>query len=88
MTQGQNAKLLQAYRTAIAAGQNGIADALEDVILEKMDEARLSPIFIDESRTTTTTEPPWNVTCEPGVTLLGAKMECTGIDHLSKETTI
>lgn len=86
MTQKQNARLLQAYRTAIAAGQNGIADALEDVILEEMDEARPSPIFIGESRTTT--EPPWNVTCEPGVTLLGAKMECTGIDHLSKETTI
>ena len=85
MTQEQSAKLLQAYRAAIAAGQDGIADMLEDVILEEMDEARPSPIFIGER---TTTEPPWKVTCGPGVTLLGAKMQWTGIDHLSKETTV
>lgn len=88
MTQEQNAKLLQAYRAAIAAEQDGIADALEDVILEEMDAARLSPIFIGESRTTTTSDPPWRVTCGPDGTLLGAKMECTGIDHMSKETTV
>ena len=86
MKQEQNAKLLQAYRAAIAAEQYGIADALEDVILEEMDEARPSPIFIGESRTTT--EPPWKVTYGPDVTLLGAKMQCTGIDHLIKETTV
>jgi hypothetical protein len=85
MTQEQNAKLLQAYRAAIAAGQDGIADALEDVILEKMDEARLSPIFIGESRTTT--DSPWKVTYGPDTVPLDAKMTCTGIDHLSKETT-
>lgn len=85
MTQSQNAKLLQAYRTAIAAGQNGIADALEDVILEEMDEARPSPILIGESRTTT--ELPWKVTYGPDVVSTGAKMECTGTDHLSKEVT-
>lgn len=86
MTQEQNAKLLQAYRAAIAAEQDGIADALEDVILEEMDEARPSPIFIGESRTTT--EPLWKVTCGPDVVSNGAKMQCTGIDHLSKETTV
>lgn len=85
MTQEQNAKLLQAYRAAIAAEQDGIADALEDVILEEMDEARPSPIFIGESRTTT--EPSWKVTCGPDVVSTGTKMECTGIDHLSKEVT-
>lgn len=86
MTQEQNAKLLQAYRAAIAAGQDDIADMLEDVILEVMNEARTSPILIGESRTTT--EPPWKVTCGPDVTLLGAKVQCTGIDHLSKEVTV
>jgi len=85
MTQEQSANLLQAYRAAIAAGQDGIADLLEDAILEEMDEARPSPIVIEEGRATI--DPPWSVTCDPGVTLLGAKMQCTGIDHLSKETT-
>lgn len=86
MTQEQNAKLLQAYREAIGAGHYVIAEMLEDVILEVMDEARPSPIFIGESRTTT--EPPWKVTCGPDVTPLDAKMQCTGIDHLSKEATV
>ena len=86
MTQEQSARLLQAYRAAVGSGQDGIADMLEDVILGEMGEARLSPIFIGESRTTT--EPPWKVTCGPDVTFLGAKTQCTGIDHLSKETTV
>lgn len=41
MTQGQNAKLLQAYREAVCAGHYSIADALEDVILEIMDSGKV-----------------------------------------------
>jgi len=51
MTQEQNAKLLQAYRAAIAVGHYGIADALEDVILELMDKTR--PSLVSKERTTT-----------------------------------
>ncbi len=83
MTQERNARLLQAYRAAISAEQDGIADMLEDVILSEMKEAKLSPIVIGESRTTT--EPPWKISCGPDIVPLGGTVECTGIDHLSKE---
>lgn len=85
MTQESNAALLQAYKYATEADQDGIADLLETVILELMEESKLSPIVIGESRTTT--EQPWNVTCRPNIVPLGGTVECTGIDHLSKETT-
>jgi hypothetical protein len=38
MTEENKAKLMQAYRAAIAAGQDGIADMLEDVILGEMED--------------------------------------------------
>ena len=59
MTQEQNAKLLQAYRAAIEAEQYGIADALEDVILEEMDGG------IDTIKAgdyITTARPYWSIT--------------------------
>lgn len=83
--------LLRAYRTAIEAGQNEIADMLENVILAEMG---LSEVKVPAMRGIKVGDGeqqikmPWHVTCEPGVTLLGAKMECTGIDHLSKEVTV
>lgn len=83
MKEDSQAKLLQAYRSAIAAGQDGIADMLEDVILGEMEEAKLSPIVIGDSRTTT--EPTWNISCGPDVVPLDMKAMCTGIDHMSKE---
>jgi len=36
MTEENKARLMQAYRAAVAAGQDGIADMLEDVILGEM----------------------------------------------------
>ena len=87
MTREQSAKLLQAYRAAIAARQDGIADSLEDVILELMGGTGYitSPVHIRESRTMT--GPPWEVTCGPDVTPLGGGMTVT-TDHPSKETTV
>lgn len=86
MTGESQAKLLQAYRAAIEAGQDGIADMLETVILELMEESKPSPIVIGESRTTT--EPPWKTSCGPNIVPLGGTTERTGIDHPSKETTV
>lgn len=72
MTQEQNAKLLQAYRAAIAAGQDGIADMLEDVILDEMSKE----------------EPTWKVTCSPDVVPLGGTRAAWMLtDHISKEAT-
>ncbi len=91
MTQEQNAKLLQAYRAAIAAGQDGIADMLEDVILEMMGSGEVKVPVIPPGIMTgdgvKQIEPPWKVTCGPDVTPLGAKVQCTGIDHTSREET-
>lgn len=84
--------LLRAYRTAIQAGQNEIADTLEDVILAEMGLSEVKVPVMRDIKTGDGEQQiklPWNVTCEPpGVTLLGAKMECMGIDHLSKEVTV
>lgn len=81
MTQEQNAKLLQAYRSAIAAGQDGIADMLEYVILGLMGKGT-SPIA---TRTRNATEPPSRVTCGPDIVPLSTTTESTVIDRLSKE---
>jgi len=86
MSEETNAKMLQAYRSAVEAGQDVIADMLEDVILEKMDESVKYPITIGATRTTT--DPPWKITCGTDVMPLDARLRCTGIDHLSKETTV
>lgn len=91
MTEETQAALIRAYRTAIEAGQNEIADMLEDVILSEMSLSEVKvPVMRDIKigDRETQIETPWHVTCEPGVTLLGAKMECTGIDHPSKEVTV
>lgn len=85
MKKENRALLLQAYRAAIAAEQDGIADMLEDVILGEMDD-KSSPIVIGNSKTTM--EPPWKITCGPDIVPLGGTMGCTGIDHLSKDVTV
>jgi hypothetical protein len=84
MTQESNAALLQAYKYATEADQDGIADLLETVILELMGSGNQSPIILGDSRTTT--DQPWKISCGPDIVTLGGTMECTGIDHLSKET--
>ena len=86
MKKENQALLLQAYRAAIAAEQDGIADMLEDVIIGEMEEAMLSPIVIGESKTTT--DPPWKITCGPDIVPLGGTMKCAGIDHLSEEAKV
>jgi hypothetical protein len=84
MTDEGKANLLRAYRLAIEAGQDGIADMLEDVILAEMCAV---PAIIGSRTTTeppwTTTEPLWSVLRGPDV--LDVKMQCTGIDPMSKE---
>lgn len=85
MSKEMDATLLRAYRSAVEASQDVIADMLEDVILEKMGESVKYPITIGATRTTT--DPPWKITCGPDVVPLDARLRFTGIDHLSKETT-
>ena len=88
MTREQNARLLQAYRAAIAAGQDGIADSLEDVILELMGKNEVS-VMRGIKVAGKSLEPPWSVTCGPDIVPLGGTtVECTGIDNLSKEVTV
>jgi len=84
MTRENQEALIRAYRAAIVAEQSEIADMLEDVILSEM-----VPSCSVTSGVTVggTTSPFGSVSYDKGVTLLGAKMECTGIDHLSKEAT-
>lgn len=87
MTRENQEALIRAYRAAIVAEQSEIADMLEKLILSEM--RTNGPVMrgIKTGDGETQIETPWHVTCEPGVTLLGAKMECTGIDYLSKEVT-
>ena len=65
MTQKQNARLLRAYRAAICAEQDGIADALECVILDEMcgqyPVTISSPIMPNK-----TVEQPFVTTCNCG----------------------
>ncbi len=74
MTDESRAKLLQAYKFAVEAEQDGIADLLEDVILDVMDGERTSSIVIEPRNTPEPQwrEPPWRVTC-------------TGIDTTTRE---
>lgn len=85
MSTETNAVLLRAYRSAVEAGQDTIADMLEDVILEKMNESAQYPITIGTPRTTT--DPPWKISCGPDVVPLDAHLHCTGIDHSSRDVT-
>jgi hypothetical protein len=85
MTDVSNAALLQAYKDAIEANEDGIAELLKTVILELMKDERTSQIAIGESRITA--EPPWNVTCGPDIVPLGATMTCTGIDPMREVTS-
>jgi len=87
MTRENQEALIRAYRAAIEAGQSEIAELLEKLILSEMGSNGPVMRGIKIGDGEQQIKPPWNVTCEPGVTLLGAKMECTGIDHLSKEAT-
>jgi len=64
MTDESNAKLLQAYKYATEAEQDGIADLLEDVILELMDGEKLGMVTIgatDEIRPSWCTNGPITV---------------------------
>ena len=91
MTQETQAKLLQVYRAAIEAEQDGIADMLEDVILDVMGSGEVKvPVMrgIKIGDGEPQVKPPWNVTCGPNIVPLSGTMECTGIDHLSKETAV
>lgn len=83
MTGESKAKLLMAYKYAVEADQDGIADLLEDVILDVMGE-RTSPVT---RGTRNTLEPPWNVTCGPDTVKLGTTVACTGIDHTREVVT-
>lgn len=85
MSKETNATLLRAYRSAVEAGQDVIADMLEDVILEKMGEKKSAPVMRSDDHSLT--ESPWKITCGPDVVPLDANLRCTGIDHLSKEVT-
>lgn len=74
MTQEQSASLLQAYRMAVAAEQDGIADMLEDVILVEMGKSEVSVmrgIKVGDNPL----EPPWKATCGPDVVPLISKEE-------------
>lgn len=55
------AALLRAFRSAIEAEQDGIADMLEDIILGEMDGSHEVPIRIHGISDDTTIKPPWNV---------------------------
>lgn len=79
MTEESRTLLLQAYRAAIAAGQDSIANMLEDVILGEMgdDEPPIAyrlPITVgngvDRGFTNPTYQPPYKVTCT-GIDTLG-----------------
>lgn len=60
MTDESKAKLLMAYKYAAMADQDGIADLLEDVILDVMGGG--TPWMVTRE-TRNTLEPPWTVTC-------------------------
>lgn len=84
MTRENKEALIRAYRTAIEAGQNEIADMLEKLILSEMGPSGpvTRGVAVGE-----TTSPFGSISYDKGVTLLGAKTVRTGIDHLSKEAT-
>ena len=89
MTCENQEALIRAYRTAIEAGQSEIAELLEKLILSEMGPN--GPVMRGikvEPKEVAPIETPWHVTCEPVTTLLGEKMECMGIDYLSKEVTV
>ena len=71
MTDESKAKLLMAYKYAAMADQDGIADLLEDVILDVMGER--TPWMVTRGNQNTL-EPPWKVTC-------------TSIDHTREVTS-
>ena len=89
MTDESKAKLLQAYRAAVEAEQDVIADMIEDVILDVMGGGTPS-IVIGEHNAI---KPPWRVEATP--TPLSVPMtyavntatESTGIDHTREVTS-
>lgn len=84
MSEESKAKLLQAYRFAVEAEQDVIADMIEDVILELMCERTHSTVT---RGTQNTLEPPWIVTCGPDTVKLGTTVAGMSIDNPSKEVT-
>ena len=84
MTDESKAKLLRAYRSAVEAEQDVIADMIEDVILDVMGGG--TPWIVTRG-TQNTLEPPWIVTCGPDTVKLGTTVAGTGIDHTTREVT-
>jgi hypothetical protein len=88
MTDESRAKLLQAYKFAVEADQDGIADLLEGVILDVMDGERTSSTVIEPRNTL---EPPWRVEATPlfvpGSYTVDTTVGWIGIDHTTREVT-
>ena len=88
MTDESKAKLLQAYRAAVEAEQDVIADMIEDVILDVMGGGTPSTVT---RGTQNTLEPPWRVEATPlSVPMtytVNTATESTGIDHTTREVT-
>lgn len=62
MTEENKAKLMQAYRAAITAGQNGIADMLENVILGEMGQKQ-TVTWLDAPKVALLDNMPLTITC-------------------------
>ena len=84
MTDESKAKLLQAYKFAAMADQDGIADLLESVILDVMGGG--TPWIVTRGAQNKL-EPPWIVTCGPDTVKLGTTVAGAGIDHTTREVT-
>lgn len=75
MTEENKAKLMQAYRAAVAAGQDGIADMLEDVILGEM----------GQEKTVTWRDVP-NIDMGPLYNALSSSPTCSGERAIGRES--
>lgn len=63
MSEESSVALLQAYKDAIEANENSIAELLKTVILEVMADANQPAITIGGNKATI--EPPWKVEAAP-----------------------
>ena len=81
MTQEQNAKLLQAYRAAIEAGQNEIADTLEGVILAELRSNSPATYEVTLTPAKLSNEAMYELLYGSSNEKMSANMECTGIDE-------
>lgn len=84
MTSVEYGELLHAYKYAVEANQDGIAELLEDVIIALlMDGGETRQTDTGPFVIPTTPTPPWHVTCEP----LGCKGTWVGTDPLTHTST-